>query len=151
MGCTIWGLPEGSVLIVTGSSLRAEEKDRPLAYYIREKILELGDAGDAIPPVHVISDFRYLHEPPMGEVPTVSIGGPGVNALTHKWLEELPVAMAVDDDFYIQISEEEGSAPKAAVWGMNHESTQIAVTTFIEHYLGDVVAQCLPRPSSLKP
>ncbi|MFO0944950.1 MAG: hypothetical protein U1D30_03230 [Planctomycetota bacterium] len=77
MGCTIWGLPQGSVLIVTGSSLRAEEKDRPLAYFIREKILELGESSDLPPPVYVISDYRYLHEPPLAEVPTISPVGRG--------------------------------------------------------------------------
>ncbi|MFO0944949.1 MAG: hypothetical protein U1D30_03225 [Planctomycetota bacterium] len=71
--------------------------------------------------------------------------------MTNKWLEELPIAMAVDDDFYIQISDDEVGAPRASVWGINHESTQVAVSTFIEHYLGDVVAGCLTRHPGLKP
>ncbi len=102
------------LLIVTGSTLRAEEKDRPLAYYLKqriEKFLLDGDdrdlgldptAGDAPREVQeasesqaarleglqirAVADFRWIHDDLLQGLPTISLGGPGVNALAHRWL-----------------------------------------------------------------
>ncbi len=41
--------PEGLILIVTGSTLRAEQMDRPLAYYLQSQIDELGAFPQAVP------------------------------------------------------------------------------------------------------
>ena len=38
--------PGGLILVVTGSTLRAEQMDRPLAYFLQKQIDELGDGHD---------------------------------------------------------------------------------------------------------
>src|SRR4051812_8650886 len=97
-------VPDRCLLIVTGSSLRAEEADRPLAYYLKDRIeARLEETADAAVPVRVIADFRWLHEEPLQRLPTISVGGPGVNIVAQKWLEDVPVSLAVDDQYYIQM------------------------------------------------
>src|SRR4051794_2951319 len=86
------------LLIVTGSTIRAEEVDRPLAYYLKQQVEKALEALDPDPAfvVRVVADFRWLHDEPLQTLPTISLGGPGVNALAHKWLGDVPVTLAVD-------------------------------------------------------
>ena len=125
------------LLIVTGSTLRAEEVDRPLAYYLRQRIEQsLAESDlDAGPfRVQVVADFRWIHDEPLQDAPTISLGGPGVNALAHRWLEEIPVSLAVDEQYYIQM-DPDLDEPRASIWGMDNATTQIAVSVFIERFL----------------
>lgn len=126
-------------LIVTGSDVRAETMDRPLAYRLRDAIRERLDGQSA--DIVVVSDFRYLHDFANTEIPTISIGGPGVNAVCQKWLEELPVVMTVDDEFWIQTDVEEVEVPRASVWGVNHETTCTALETFLDRFLEAYLCQ----------
>jgi hypothetical protein len=132
-------VPERMLLIVTGSTLRAEELDRPLAYYLKQQIeagLDVADAAiDDPPPVRVIADFRWIHEEPLQRLPTISLGGPGVNALAQRWLEDLAVSLAVDDQYYIQM-DPDLEEPRASIWGMDNPTTQIAVSAFVQRFLG---------------
>ena len=66
------------LLIVTGSTLRAEEMDRPLAYYLKQRIEQaLADAADAGRDgledyvVRVVADFRWIHDDPLQGLPTI--------------------------------------------------------------------------------
>jgi hypothetical protein len=81
-------LPDRMLLIVTGSTLRAEEVDRPLAYYLKQR-LEERLAELTIDPitVQVIADFRWLNDDPLQSYPSISVGGPGVNALAGRFYE----------------------------------------------------------------
>ena len=137
-------VPDRMLLIVTGSTLRAEEVDRPLAYYLKQQVearLEAdGTAPEDLPPVRVIADFRWLHEEPLQRLPTVSIGGPGVNALAQKWLEDLPVSLAVDDQYYIQM-DPDLDEPRASIWGMDNPTTQIAASAFVLKFLPKFLAR----------
>ena len=124
------------LLIVTGSALRAEEVDRPLAYYLQKQIQEylhsLDDQGGL--QVRVVSDLRWLHDETFQEMPTISIGGPGVNLLAHRWLEELPLSLAVEDQYFIQMDPDLGEL-KVSLWGMDNPNTQIAVSAFLGRFL----------------
>ena len=129
--------PAKMLLIVTGSTLRAEDVDRPLAYYLKQQI-DRG-TGDGPPPagpfrVRVVADFRWLNDEPLQTLPTISLGGPGVNALSRRWLEEVPVTLAVDEQYYIQM-DPDLDEPRASIWGMDNATTQIAVSVFIERFL----------------
>ena len=138
------------LLIVTGSTLRAEEVDRPLAYYLRQRVEQgLAESDlDAGPfRVQVVADFRWIHDEPLQDAPTVSLGGPGVNALAHRWLEEIPVSLAVDEQYYIQM-DPDLDEPRASIWGMDNASTQIAVSVFIERFLPRFLEQCATRTSN---
>jgi hypothetical protein len=83
--------PGRMVLIVTGSTLRAEELDRPLAYYLKQQVERLvairTAGGDDNEPtqVLVVADFRWMSDEPLQQMPTISVGGPGVNALAFRF------------------------------------------------------------------
>jgi hypothetical protein len=144
--------PARIILIVVGSSLRAEELDRPLAYYLKQRVesrlaQRLADGRDETPArVLVIADFRFLNDKPLQTLATISVGGPGVNALAHAWFEELPFSFAVDEQFCVQM-DPELAEPKASVWGMDNATTQVAVSVFVERYLD----RFLDRASALSP
>jgi hypothetical protein len=132
------------LLIVTGSSLRAEEVDRPLAYYLKQQIEQrmagIEPVSDQLQ-VRVVADFRWLNDEAWQRTPTISLGGPGVNALAHRWLEDVPVTLAVDEQYYIQMDPELDDL-RVSIWGMNNATTQIAVSAFIQRYLDRYLERC---------
>lgn len=137
------------ILIAVGSSLRAEEADRPLAYFLRQQVEEAlarleGEAAVLAQGfrVGIVADFRWLHDEPLQRWPTISIGGPGVNALAHRWLEDLPLSLAVDDQYYIQMDPDLDEA-HVSVWGMDNASTQIAVSAFLQRFFPRFLEHCL--------
>jgi hypothetical protein len=98
------------LLIVTGSTLRAEEVDRPLGYYLKQRIEQsLFEASTRRRPglddylVQVVADFRWIYDETLQSLPTISLGGPGVNALAHRWLEEIPFSVEYGDQYFIQL------------------------------------------------
>jgi hypothetical protein len=132
------------LLIVTGSTLRAEEVDRPLAYYLKQRIEQY--QAENPPPcgaldVRVVADFRWIHDDPLQALPTISVGGPGVNALAHRWLEEIPVSFRVDERYYLQLDPDLDEL-RASVWGMDNAATQIAVAVFIDRFLPRFLEHC---------
>ncbi len=137
------------LLIVTGSTLRAEEMDRPLAYYLKQRVEEAlalspdDDLADF--QVHVIADFRWLHDDALQGMATISLGGPGVNELAHRWLEEVPVALAVNERYFIQMDPDLADA-HASVWGMDNPTTQIAVSVFLDRFLPRFLERCATIP-----
>jgi hypothetical protein len=138
------------LLIVTGSTLRAEELDRPLAYYLKQRVEQYlaahePDCGPM--EVRVVADFRWIHEEPLQKLPTISVGGPGVNALAHRWLEEIPVSLAVDERYYLQM-DPDLEEPRASVWGMDNATTQIAVSVFVDRFLPRFLEHCAADPTS---
>ena len=129
---------ERLIPIVTGIQLNAELGDRPLAYRIEQAVREYlaaalpqRPAGE-LPPLApaVVSDVFYLNTEALQSRPTISIGGPGVNAVSAMLVEQLPTALAIDDTLLIQM-DLEGDDLRSAVWGMNHLDTVRAVDLFI--------------------
>ena len=137
------------LLIVTGSTLRAEEVDRPLAYYLKQRIETYQNdhelSGGPMD-VRVVADFRWIHDEPLHALPTISVGGPGVNALAHQWLEEVPVSLAVDDRYYLQMDPDLDDR-RVSIWGMDNATTQIAVAVFLDRYLSRFLESCPTSPS----
>ena len=131
--------PARLLLIVTGSTPRAEDVDRPLAYYLRREVeraaAELDPPADPPFKVLVLADFRWLNDEPLQRLPTLSVGGPGVNALAGQWVEEeLEFSLAVESQYYIQMDPDLDSL-RASIWGMDNPTTQIAVSVFIKRFL----------------
>lgn len=133
------------ILIVVGTKLRAEQADRPLAYYLQQQILKaLADRGEEKETaVLVIADLRWLGETELQACPTISVGGPGVNLLAHRWTDDppIPISMAVEDDYYIQMDPELDDL-YVSLWGMNNASTQIAVNAFVQRFLPTFLDGC---------
>src|SRR5581483_8963101 len=127
-GPTMVDYPPGLILIVTGSTLRAEQMDRPLAYYLQSQIDELGSGRDDRMGL-VLSDRYYLSRPDLHPLPLISVGGPGVNRLAQKLLKKLSAVLAVEDRFFIQMNADKDDL-RACIWGMDNPQTRIAVVTF---------------------
>ncbi|MCK4872524.1 MAG: hypothetical protein KAS72_07345 [Phycisphaerales bacterium] len=139
------------VLLVVGAHLRAEVADRPIAYRLRDAILawmeeacELDD--ETLPPVDVVvcTDVWWLNNNELRECPTISVGGPGINALSAYLGDKVPSAFVVDDSLIVQMDVELTDL-LACVWGMNHEQTIAAADVFTERYLDSFMRGVLDR------
>ena len=150
------GSPFRLLLIVTGSTLRAEELDRPLGYYLKQRIEAALAAGQESPhrghdlsdyQVRVVADFRWIHDEFLQNLPTISLGGPGVNALAHRWLEEVPISLAYNDRYFIQM-DPDLVEPRVSIWGMDNPTTQIAVSVFLDRFLSRFLERCAAIPAT---
>ena len=139
--------------IVTGIQLKAELGDRPLAYRIEREVRDrlnvaIGKPPEGEPPrlaPAVVSDVFYLNNDAIQARPTISIGGPGMNAVSAMLVEVLPTALAIENTLVIQMDQEMND-PRCAVWGMNHLDTVRAVETFLARgYLDAFVAAVVAR------
>lgn len=126
-----------AMLIVTGAHLKAEAFDRASAYLLRERMQSWHEGhGHGRDPARVIvcSDVWYLNNEDLRDRPTVSVGAPGVSALSAFLADRLPSAIAVDDQWMVQ-GDPAWDACVASCWGVDHEKTSLAVQAFIERYL----------------
>jgi hypothetical protein len=126
------------ILIVTGAHLHAEVGDRPVAYALRQRLLDwLGEGDDedpSRPQVVVCSDVWYLNNDPLRSRPTISIGGPGVNALSAFLADKLPSAFAIEDRLIVQADLDFHDCV-VCCWGSDIANTAAAVDAFCERYL----------------
>ena len=128
------------LLIVVGAHLRAEKADRPVAYGLKE-VLEQWLQGHApehsplVVPV-VCSDVWYLNNSELHGRPVISIGGPGVNALSAYYYQRLHTALAIEEKLVIQMDVELTDL-RVAIWGADSDHTMAAVELFEKKYLDD--------------
>ncbi|MCA9281776.1 MAG: hypothetical protein H6812_03330 [Phycisphaeraceae bacterium] len=120
-------------LIVVGAHLRAERVDRPIAYRLREHLLREVDALEADMDVMLCTDVWYLNNDALRARPTVSVGGPGVNALSAFLIDKVPTAFAIDDVLSIHMDVEDAD-PIACVWGTSAGALASGVDAFCERY-----------------
>lgn len=127
---------ENGLFIVTGSNVPAEQCDRPLAYQLKNTIEQkYADLAQAFSIV-VLSDLWYLNTEPYHQLPTISIGRPGVNALAAHLLKRLPHILAIDNALLIQLDPTYTDL-RTSIWGMDHSLTINALDLFVNKgYLG---------------
>jgi hypothetical protein len=131
---------EETVVLVTGSSLTAEERDRPLAYLLKGEIDRRG-AGHAYRRAVVVADAWYLENRLFHLNPTIAIGGPGVNGVTQEFTAFLPMIYTREEEVFVQ-AEFDGELKRAALWGANAASTAAAVEVFTtQGYLEDLLGR----------
>lgn len=136
--------PSRLVLIVVGAHLRAELADRPAAYLLQQRAAEWlntrcgPETEDDPHPLHVLvcSDLWYLNNDSLRRRPTISIGGPTVNALSAYLADKVPSAYAVEGKLLVQFDLEMHELV-ACCWGIDAERTAGAVEAFSERYLDD--------------
>ncbi len=131
------------VVIVTGSHLSAEMFDRPIAYRLRESIVRrLHDDGieHAHARVVVCSDLWYLNQTNLRSLPTISLGGPNVSALSAFLADRLPSVLAIDHVMVVQM-DAQGDPPAASIWGIDASTTAAAAEAFAEKFLDEFLAQ----------
>jgi hypothetical protein len=119
-----------AIFVVSGSNLIAEQKDRPLAYFLKSHIDRYGGSDPTRCGI-VVSDLWYMATKDIQDCPVISVGGPGVNTLSQHFWHRLPVALAVDNVLIIQ-ADVSFDDLRASVWGTNHETTREAIQTFYE-------------------
>ncbi|MEW6235415.1 MAG: hypothetical protein AB1656_08530 [Candidatus Omnitrophota bacterium] len=118
-----------TILIVTGSELLPEEKDRPIAYLLKEKIDARGATRHqrAI----VVSDRWYMENELFHICPVILVGGPGVNAAAAEIYKSIPVAWSDEESAFVQMAEK--TPVKASLWGLNQEGTLKAADSFLQN------------------
>ena len=132
---------EETVVLVTGSSLTAEERDRPLAYSLKAEIDRRG-AGHAYRRAVVVADVWYLENRIFHLNPTIAIGGPGANGVAQEFSAFLPTVYNREEEVFVQ-ADFEGELKRAALWGVNAACTSAAVEVFttqghLEELLGKI-------------
>jgi hypothetical protein len=118
------------IILVTGTTMRAEKLDRPLAYSLKKAIEERIDLEDGWE-VIVVSDYCYLNTPKLFSSPTISVGGPGVNALAALWAGDVPHTLSIDNLLIIQMDAALEDR-RVSIWGVDHASTVDAIHLFME-------------------
>ena len=129
-----------TLLIVVGSELIPEEKDRPLAYRLKDII----DREGSTPYQRsiVVSDRWYLDNEMFHICPTLLIGGPGVNAATAYFYKEMTLVWSEQETAFFQFK----SPDCFSLWGMNQAGTDRAIQYFIESgQLKDLLNRCWKR------
>jgi hypothetical protein len=120
-----------TVVIVTGSDIRAEERDRPTAYRLKQEIDRRSD-GQPFRRAVVVGDSWYLN-------PSIAVGGPGVNSLAAELSASVPLVWSQDQRVYVQANLE-GDPKRAVLWGMDAEATMVAVQAFVSQgFLDDLL------------
>lgn len=130
--------PAQLLLIVVGAHLRAEQADRPLAYRLRDQVQSwVAEHRDSLAtpilPV-VCSDIWYLNHNALHARPTVSIGGPGVNALSSHFARSIAGRDDGDQQVVLQI-DPEFTDLRVSIWGTDHDLTAKGVDLFLKDYL----------------
>jgi hypothetical protein len=130
---------EETVVLGTGSSLTAEERDRPLAYVLKAEIDRRG-TGHAYRRAVVVGDTWYLENRIFHLNPTIAIGGPGVNGVSREFGGFLPTVHNRNEEVFVQ-ADFEGDLKRAALWGVNAACTAAAVEVFTAEYLEDLLGR----------
>src|SRR4026209_2244703 len=115
--------------MVTGSSVNAEERDRPLAYRLKSEIDRRG-AGHAYRRAVVVADLWYLQNRIFPPNPTIAIGGPGANGVSQDFSEELTTVYSRDERVFVQ-ADFEAERKRACLWGVDVSSTAAAGEVFM--------------------
>jgi hypothetical protein len=124
-----------TIVLVTGASLTAEERDRPLAYRLKSEIDQRG-SGHAYRRAVVVADLWYLENHIFHLNPTIAIGGPGANGVSQEFADALPTVYARDERVFVQ-AEFEGELKRASLWGVDAACTSAAVDVFMKEGLLD--------------
>ncbi len=123
-------LYENGLLIITGSTPQAEEFDRPLAYKLKKTIEDILMEKGLKSKILVIGDLWYLNAELLQKLPMISIGGPGVNAVSAHLYAKLQNYLAIDDTLLIQMDPLLKDL-RVSIWGTHEEATQSAVELFV--------------------
>jgi len=129
-----------TIVLVTGTTLAAEERDRPTAYRLKAEIDRRGE-GHAYRRAVVVGDAWYVENRVFHLNPTIAIGGPGANAVANEFSPSLPTVFSVAERVFIQ-ADFEADAKQACLWGVDATATAAAVEAFIQQgFLDDLLGR----------
>ncbi len=132
---------EATVLVVTANMLEPEHNDLLSAGALRDAI-DLRGGGHPYRRALVITDVSWFMTPMFLGVPTITIGGPGVNQLAAQFAGSLPSVWTDSDRVVIQ-AELNDEGRRAALWGSDRFATGEAVDAFINRgWLDEFLDRC---------
>ena len=132
-----------TVVLVTGTAGTAGERDRPLAFSLRDAIDARGN-GHPYRRAVVTADTDYLDRPALHANPTIAIGGPGVNAVAQQFAAGLPMVWQEEERVFVQ-ADFDAEPKRVTLWGMDASATASAVDTFINHGFLDLLLERIWR------
>jgi hypothetical protein len=124
-----------TIMLVTGTSIPAEQRDRPIAYRLKAEIDRRG-AGHVYRRAVVVGDEWYLENRAFHANPTIAIGGPGSNGVTAEFSQSLPTVVTLEERVFIQ-ADFDGELKRAALWGVDARATQVAAELFLQRGMLD--------------
>ncbi|HYD01592.1 MAG TPA: hypothetical protein VEB22_10235 [Phycisphaerales bacterium] len=134
-------LDEPSIIIVVGADLRAETLDRPIASALLRGVntllaKESAAAGTGRPTAAAVicTDVWYLNSNHLRLCPTISVGGPELNALSAYLIGRLPPVFAVENRYAVH-ADPRREQLAACVWGVDATNTAHAMDTFCSKHL----------------
>ena len=142
------------LIIVVGAHPQSEWLLRPVAYHLRKAMADWLDRrwgprpDDGPHPCMplVCTDVWYLNDDALRARPTISIGGPEVNALSAYLLARVPVVFSINDRLAVHLDIRFQDL-SACCWGVDAESAAAAVDAFAQRYLaGFMDAATRPWP-----
>ncbi len=98
--------------------------------------------GDASGDVLVCSDVWWLNTEDAQRLPTISVGGPDVNALSAFLAARIPSAFSVEDSLAVLLDLDSASL-QACCWGSTGPATAAAVDAFVDRYLEAFVERAI--------
>ncbi|MGH7582926.1 MAG: hypothetical protein ACREL5_06865 [Gemmatimonadales bacterium] len=130
-----------TVVVVISAGIGMTAGDRYSAFALKEAVDGRG-AGHPYRRAVIVSDLAWLDTPMLHDTPTISVGGPGVNAVAGRFGDELPTVWSDQDRAVIQAAFE--AAPqRAALWGADAAATAAAVDAFIARgWLDEFLDRC---------
>jgi hypothetical protein len=135
-----------TVVIVTAADLESGHPDAVNARRLRDEIDRRGE-GWTYRRAVLVSDVDWFETDALDGAPTISIGGPGANAVTGRLAGELR-AVWTDADRVIIQARLDGGAPQASLWGMDRHATAEAVEAFMTRgWLDEFLEKCWRFPS----
>ena len=131
---------EETVVIVTGTDIRAEERDRPSAYRLKEEIDRRG-GGQTFRRAVVVGDRWFLENRIFHLNPAIAVGGPGVNGLSAQLAEALPIVWRLEEKVFVQ-ADLAAEVKRVCLWGVDARATAHAVQSFTtEGFLDDLLSR----------
>ncbi len=137
---------EETIMVVVGGA--GTGRDRPAAAELKLAI-DARANGQSYRRAVVIGDAEFLDRPDLHRHPTIAIGGPGVNVVSQRLVDDLPMRWQHKDRAFLQADLD--NTNRVALWGMDAASTAQAVAAFLsEGYLDALLDRIWRfRPGSL--
>lgn len=141
-GLTI-DLDDPGVVIVVGADLRAETFERPIANALLNSVnaamsVESESCGRVLPAAVICTDVLYLNSEHLRLCPTLSVGGPELNALSAYLIGRVPPVFAVEGRYAVH-ADLAGHQLAGCIWGVDSLNTAHAMEVFCEKHLQSFV------------
>ena len=125
---------EETIMVVVGGD--GTSGDRPAAAELKQAI-DARANGQSYRRAVVIGDAEYLDRPDLHRHPTIAIGGPGVNVVAQRLVDDLPMRWQHEDRSFLQADLDD--THRVALWGMDAAATAKAVEAFLSEGYLDVL------------